>query len=123
MTVTEYAKKYNVSKQSVYDKLNRGTLEFKVIKGIKHIILNDGIEIKKKKTCKKSLNKIKALKKDNELLKLSVNSLEKLLKSRDKEIVTLEKTLSVFTSLIDNKLLASPQKIEDISIKKSKKKK
>ena len=110
MTVTEYAKKYNVSKQSVYDKLKRGTLPYKTIKGIKHIILNADIkesiniiETVSKKKHKRVLKKLNKSIQHIEILKEKVQGLEILLLSKDSEIDTLKKSLSAFTIFLEKK--------------------
>lgn len=134
MTVTEYAKKYNVSKQSVYDKLKRGTLEYKTIQGIKHIILNaeikqsinsvdNDIATSLKKKYKRALKKLNKSIQHIELLETKLESSEKLLISKDKQIITLEKSLALFTLVLETKSLAAAELIETKVKKSSKNKK
>jgi len=129
MTVTEYAKKHNVSKQSVYDKLKRGTLPYKTIQGIKHIILNTDIkesinsidniiETVSKKKYKRVLKKLNKSIQHIEILKEKVQGLEILLISKDSEIDTLKKSLSAFTIFLEKKEVK-----EIVHTVKSKKKK
>jgi len=129
MTVTEYAKKHNVSKQSVYDKLKRGTLPYKTIQGIKHIILNTDIkesinsidniiETVSKNKYKRVLKKLNKSIQHIEILKEKVQGLEILLISKDSEIDTLKKSLSAFTIFLEKKEVK-----EIVHTVKSKKKK
>lgn len=132
MNVAEYAKKHNVSKQSVYDKIKRGTLQTKTIQGIKHIVSipkvvsveNNDFNISKKKL-EKTLKKLNKSNLKLEKVELKVEFLEKLIESKDKEILTLEKALSAFTLLLDEKENNIKPSItyEAIEEKKDKKKK
>jgi len=114
MTVTEYAKKYSVSKQSVYDKLKRGTLKYKTIQGVKHIILNadikesinsvdSTIEMISKKKHKRILKKLNKSMQEVEILREKIKGFKILLISKDSEIDTLKKSLSAFTIFLEKK--------------------
>jgi len=129
MTVAEYAKHKGVSKQSVYDKLRRGTLSYEIKDGIKHIVETPaksvegvvayGTDKKLKKTLKK-LDKVK------HKLALAVNEIEylnSLLAAKDSEIDTLKRSSSLLYAAIENKLLAPPEEVVTVPVKKRKKKK
>ena len=114
MTVTEYSKNHGVSKQSVYDKLKRGTLEYKTIQGVKHIILNadikesinsvdNTIEMISKKKHKRVLKKLNKSMQEVEILREKIKGFETLLMSKDSEIDTLKKSLSAFTIFLEKK--------------------
>jgi len=114
MTVTEYSKKHGVSKQSVYDKLKRGTLQYKTIQGVKHIILNadikesinsvdNTIEMISRKKHKRVLKKLNKSMQEVEILREKIKGFETLLVSKDSEIDTLKKSLSAFTIFLEKK--------------------
>ena len=132
MTVTEYAKKYNVSKQSVYDKLKRGTLQYTVNKGIKQIILNDdlnSLNVKSKKPLKTVAKKkykklLKLLNNKNNIIKSLNDTIENnvnLLDSKQSEIETLNKSLGALILLIEEK--STKQIIHTVKPKTKKRKK
>ena len=127
MTVAEYAKKHGVSKQSIYDKLRRGTLSYELIDGIKHIIesIDRAVASVESPVSSKKFNKtLKKLNKAKHKLEIAVNeiqALNKLLLSKDSEIDTLKKTFGLMTVAIENKLLNAPG--EEIIVKAKKKKK
>jgi len=127
MNVAEYAKKYNVSKQSVYDKLKRGTLNYRVVNGIKEIIIKpikenikNNIEIDKNKALKKALKRLNKKSLKVKKLKIKNKYMKEIINSKNKEITTLEKSLSAF-SLILEKKLNPPKIIHNTKIKKDKK--
>jgi len=129
MTVAKYAKKYNVSKQSIYDKLKRGTLQSKVINGVKHIISipkvvsienhNETLGDNKFKKLLKKLNKSRL---KIEKLELKIEFLDEIVKSKNNEITTLEKSLNAFTMVLDKKLL-TPSIVYEAELEEKKPKK
>jgi len=137
MTVNEYSKINGISKQSVYDRLKRGTLQFKVIDGVKHII-QDNVNLNNKdnstsslkKDCSKDLEKaLKKLNKSKQLVKLLKQEAkfnEKLVNSMQNEIDTLKKSLGAFDRLVNSKMMEIEMKtnenIETIKAVKSKNK-
>jgi len=131
MTVTEYSKKHGVSKQSVYDKLKRGTLQYKTIQGVKHIILNadikesiksidNNIEIVSKKKHKRVLKKLNKSMQEIEILKEKIKGLKVLMISKDSEIDTLKKSLSAFSIFLEKK--ERKEIVHTVKPKKKKKK-
>jgi hypothetical protein len=137
MTVNEYSRVNGISKQSVYDRLKRGTLQYKVIEGVKHIIHDnvdltsqDKVETTFKDTCSRDLEK--ALKKLNKsrqvvkLLKQEAKFNERLVNSMQNEIDTLKKSLGAFDRLVNSKMMQIEMKsneIETIEIVETKEKK
>ena len=129
MTVAEYAKDHGVSKQSVYDKLRRGTLSYEVKDGIKHIVESvapvvgavaaPGID----KKLKRALKRLNKLKHKLEMAVNDIQGLQELIRSKDSEIDTLKKTFGLMTAAIENKLLAAPHETVIVNPVKSKKSK
>ena len=65
MTVGEYAKDSNVSVQSVYQRIKRGTLEVEIQNGVKYIKLgNKDNNNENKQDCKETIKAYKMLIKD-----------------------------------------------------------
>jgi len=138
MNVSEYAKSRGVSKQSVYDRLKRGTLQYEVINGVKNIIepgdskgliqgASSTIESTFDKKLEKKLNKaLKRLNKVEHKLALATNdveSLEKLLAAKDSEIETLKNTFGLMTLAIERKMIAPVEEVIEADLTKKKKKK
>ena len=132
MTVKEYSTKRGVSIQSVYARLNRGTLEYEVIEGIRHIVdstykvkaltpIDRDYVSKVEKRLKKALKKGLKHKHKYLLAVNKLNSMDTLLQSKQSEIDSLKASLDLMR---DVKRLFSP--VEDTFIDadiKSKKKK
>ncbi len=143
MTVSEYAKKNGVSKQSIYDRIKRGTLLSETINGVKQIVesssqptlFKDSLlptETGCLKKLEKALHKLeKALKKADKfkqkllIEQVQLRSMGQLVLSKDSEIDSLKKSLGLVQSVIDTRLLSAPDKsiIVDPLPKKSRKKK
>jgi hypothetical protein len=86
MKVKEYSKAFNVSVQSVYQRINKGTLEIEIKDGIKYIKVID--QPKKEKTttdCKEIIKIYKSIIKD---LKKQIARIEK---DKDRSYANLEK--------------------------------
>ncbi len=133
MTVAEYAAKNNVSKQSVYGRLNRGTLQYKLIDGVRHIVESSvqppliesadyTTDSKSKKRLKRALKKLNKSVQRVEILTNKVEGLDALISSKDDEISTLKKALALFTVVLDKRLLA-PDTDNEIVVKPKKSKK
>ena len=84
LTVKEYASKFNISVQAVYQKLNKGTLNSIEEDGKKYVLVD-----------KKEVKEIKQpLEQDlNNFFSSEIKDLFKLLKTRDQRIVELEDQL------------------------------
>ena len=110
MTVKEYAENRGVSKQSVYDRIRRGTLSVEIIDGVKHII--EGVCIKTdelkqvdSKKCKRIKKALKRSKQKTKVCKIKLKGIRKLIQAKDNEIDTLKKSLGLVQAVIDSKLL------------------
>ena len=128
MKVNEYAKSKGVSKQSVYDRLRRGTLQYEVRDGVKHIIessgqgsLLDTIEDKTSPDCLKTIERLSKSKVKVKLFKQEIQALKDLLLAKDAEIDTLKKTFGLMTLAIEQKLIVKPEEITSEVVKKKKK--
>jgi predicted RNase H-like nuclease (RuvC/YqgF family) len=113
----EYAEKKKVSLSNVYQKIKRGTLQSIKKNGITYIL--EDIEEPLNETSKECKKDIKSLKKEIKFLKA-------LLKSKDKEISTLEKSFQLFSMTIEKNLLSIENKTPDyvdVEVKPKKKKK
>jgi len=133
MTVKEYAEKQGVSKQSVYDRIKRGTLQVELIQGVRHIVESSsqlkGFEAllpNIDRDCPKKLEKAlkKALKSKHklDLAIVKLNSMQTLLNSRDEQIATLKSSFDMIGSLVGKKILQSPVEEDVIDLKPIKKK-
>lgn len=125
MTVKEYAANKGVSKQSVYDRIRRGTLQVEMIDGVKNIVgersqgdlfaaIESGTDKKCRKALKRSRRKVK-------LRKTELKGLRDLLQAKDSEIDTLKKSLGLVQAVIDSRLL-KPVSVDTEIVKKKKKK-
>ncbi len=132
MTVKEYALNRGVSKQSVYDRIRRGTLAVEMIDGVKNIIgsrsqddlftapLPD-IDSSCQKKLEKALKKALKSKHRLDIERVKLRSMEKLLYSKDDEIATLKNALSVFSAVIDKQLFITDASNEIIEVQEEKK--
>lgn len=134
MTVKEYAIKHEVSKQSVYDRINRGTLQVEIIEGVKHVIesssqvkplksLVSNIDQKCSKSLEKALKKGLKSKHKLDLAMVQLNSMDILLKSKDNEIASLKKSLDFLDVVVSKKLLLMDKDHDVIDVEPTKKKK
>ena len=139
VTVKEYAEEHGVSKQSVYDRINRGTLQIEMIDGVRHIIGSRsqvkevespviGIDRECQKALEKALKKHLKAKHRLDLATVQLKSMETLIESKDSEIESLKRSLHMADAVISKKLLLMDHGSEIIDIdeeiptKKSKKK-
>ena len=129
MTVAEYAKNKGVSKQSVYDKLRRGTLSYEVKEGIKHIVesIEPTVTPSGSPAASKKLDKaLKRLNKVKHKLEIAVNEvkyLNTLIASKDNEIETLRNASGLLYAAINKNLLSAPTENDVIEIVEKPKKK
>ena len=127
LTITQYAKQYNVSKQSVYDRLKRGTLKATIQDGVKMIDTDDlqGVTMDTSndkldsqamvvKEVKRAYKQV--IKQQSKLIKRLEKDLEYCRSSRDENYNKLER---LFNKLYSNE----PQIIDTTVVKKKKKKK
>lgn len=133
MTIAEYAKEKGVSKQSVYDRIRRGTLGYEIIDGVKHVIDApakvvpvENVDTANDKRLNKALEKLLRCKQRVKLLRAELKGMETLLLAKDSEIDTLKRTFGLMTIAIEGKLLPTVSdtiEVENVSQKKKKKKK
>jgi len=131
LTITQYAKQYNVSKQSVYDRIKRGTLKATIQDGVKMIdtedmqgesmhINNDQLD-----------NQARFINEIKQGYKQIIKQQKQLIKRQDKQIKSLQKEISdiqsryykVTTLMFESKQKEIGHDIIDTKIVKSKKKK
>lgn len=115
MTVSDYARLKQKSVQAIYQAISANKIKYEKV-GKKTFVYVDEPE----QTDIKSSS--------NELLKLEVEMLKELLKSKESEIETLKASLNVFTVVFNNRLNEKPtiseaEIVEDRKKKKKKKKK
>ena len=82
LTVKEYSDRYNITKQAVYNKIKRGTLDVEVVNGVKYIVennikplnqpLNNGVELNESI----EIYRVKVENKENEIKRLNNQILE-----------------------------------------------
>ena len=88
LSVKEYASRFKISAQAVYQKLNKGTLKFVKVDGVKYVLVDAGTG---------SLG-VKAVEQDVEqplvqILNKQIEKLNKQIRKKDKEIERLNKEL------------------------------
>ena len=81
LTVIEYSKFFNISKQAVYQKIKKKVLEIEVIDGVKYILVQDDV----------LNNKNKQTQNDNQQI---IDILNNQLEKKDKQIEELSLQLS-----------------------------
>ena len=94
LTITQYAKQYNVSKQSVYDRIKRGTLKASIQDGVK-MIDTDDLQMTSISTNNDKLENQAIL--VNEIkkgYKQVIKQQKQLIKRQDKQIKSLQKEMS-----------------------------
>lgn len=135
LTITQYAKQYNVSKQSVYDRIKRGTLKSTIQDGVKMIDTNDLQGISMSTNNDKLDNQAMLVNEIKKGFKQLVKQQKQLIKRQDKQIESLQKEISdiqaryykVTTLMFESKQKELTADIVDAKIinykKKSKKKK
>ena len=129
MNVAQYAKAKGVSKQSVYDKLRRGTLSYEIKDGIKHIIDSvaevtaSPVAEDRSKKLEKALKKLNKTKHKLDIALNSIEALETLLESKDSEIDTLKRTFGLMTTAIENRLVSPEEDVIEAETTPKKKKK
>lgn len=126
MTVAQYASKNKVSKQSVYDRLRRGTLSARLINGVKHIIEPDLETVKpdvdsslapdKKKLLVEVLKRLNKARQVIRLLKQRIESDIVLIKSLRSEIDTLKKSHNTLSLIVDSQIIKQLPQITDADI-------
>lgn len=123
MTVNEFSKAFNVSVQSVYQRIKRGTLKVEIKDGLKYIQVgdNEGNNVENKDTqanCKEVIKVYKAMVKD---LKKQIKDLKK---DKDKNYQRLE---ALFDRTLNNlgftPLLPKQEEAVEAEFEESKKKK
>ena len=134
MTIAEYAKSRGVSKQSVYERIKRGTLQYEVIDGVKHIIeapeskglIETPVSTPVSKRCKKlekTLKKLNRVKHELELAYKDVEHLHTLISAKDSELDSLRNTLGLLDTAISRNLLSAPvDDVIEVPVTKKKKK-
>jgi hypothetical protein len=117
LSVKEYAEKYNMSLNNVYQKIKRNTLNHTKENG-KTVIIIEESNIKKtiNKDCKKYKQKIKELKKDIEVLSYK-------LQSKENENSSLKIMLDIFSSSFNKQLNHIENDIIEVETKKKTKEK
>jgi len=94
LTITQYAKQYNVSKQSVYDRINRGTIKATIQNGVKMIDTDDlqgqSIPINNDKQDNQTI----LFKKIKKGYKKVIKQQKQLIKRQDKQIESLQQEIS-----------------------------
>jgi len=130
LTITQYAKQYNVSKQSVYDRIKRGTLKATIKDGVK-MIDTDDLQGESISTNNDKLDSQAIL--VNEIkkgYKQVIKQQKQLIKRQDKQIESLQKEISdiqdryykVTTLMFESKQKELTSNIVDAEIVKHKKK-
>ena len=127
LTITQYAKQYTVSKQSVYDRIKRGTLKATIQDGVKMIDTDDlqGVTMDTSndqldsqamvvKEVKRAYKQV--IKQQKQVIKRLEKDLEYCRTNRDENYNKLER---LFNKLYSNE----PQIIDTTVVKKKKKKK
>ena len=133
MTVAQYAKDHGVSKQSVYDKLRRGTLSYEVVDNIKHIVVSVapdvvpggfGSNLVPGDKLEKALKKLNKCKQKLLIERVKLKSMENVLAAKDAQIAALKVSMDFIESVVSKKLLVAPgEVIIDVPVKKYRNKK
>lgn len=94
LTITQYAKQYNVSKQSVYDRIKRGTLKASIQDGVKMIDTND-LQMTSISTNNDKLeNRARLVNEMKKGYKQLIKQQKQLIKRQDKQIESLQKEIN-----------------------------
>ena len=119
LTVKEYASKFKISVQAVYQKLNKGTLKSVVENGTKYVI----VDSKSIKAVNQPLVKVveqvslKYLLKQLKISHKKIEGLENKIDKKDKEIKKLNKKLLQSTSAEKNTLLSFISELKQLQLK------
>lgn len=137
LSVADAAEKLGISKEAIYNRIRRQTIESEEIDGVKYVLLEKNEEPKTSNTKATRTNKndkdfIEYLKNEIEYLKLKNQSLledkeqlyrekEEMLVSSKNEIKAMynerDEKLKYFLTLLERPLLAQTDKIEAIEVK------
>lgn len=137
LSVADAAEKLGISKEAIYNRIRRQTIDMEEIDGIKYVLLNKDdskttTNIKPQKSSKSDKDFIDYLKGEIEYLKLKIGSLqddkerlyqekEQILTNTKDEIKAIynerDEKLKYFLSLLEKPLLAKTDKIEAIEVK------
>ncbi|NLY03495.1 MAG: hypothetical protein GXZ15_01425 [Campylobacter sp.] len=138
LSVTDAAEKLGISKEAIYNRIRRKTIESQEIDGVRYVLLNKNLEnsipanTNKQKESRADANFIEYLKSEIEYLKLKNISLqedkeqlykekEELLISSKNEIKNLyherDEKLKYFLSLLERPLTQNRDRVETIEVK------
>jgi hypothetical protein len=139
LTVTQYANQHKVSKQSIYDRIKRGTLQTTIINGVK-MIDTDNVQEQSMPLNDNQASIINDLNNNQSMLvkelkqgfKQSLKQYKQVIKRQDKQIELLQAELGklqskyyeAMTLMFNyNEQKVIPGKVEDVEIIPTKKKK